>query len=332
MNFFDEKTDELLAKHLAGESSPEEDATLARWLEESPTHRRYFDELQWLWERSPQGKTPSPRALDTEAALRRVKDSLNKGHSPTVALRWQRSFWLRAAAAVLVLAVAAVLWFQRSASRAPLQLVAANTALSDTLTDGSVVRLAPRSGLTVVPGFNRRERRLRLQGEAFFQVAPDTARPFVVEVQALEVQVVGTAFTVDNSTAPNTVFVRVSEGKVRVQARGQMLLLLPGEGAEYDIPSGRLQRIAPEQGVPSGKNRVLYFESTPLLAVVEQINTRYDTHISIKNKNLENCPLTARYNDLPLDRVLELIAESFSIRVEKTGDGYVLDGPGCDTN
>lgn len=332
MNFFDEKTDELLAKHLAGESSPEEEATLARWLEESPAHRRYFDELRWLWDRSPQGKTPSPRALDTEAALGRVKSNLALKQTPAVSLRWQRSYWLRAAAAALVLAVAAILWFQRSANQAPLQLVAANTALSDTLSDGSVVRLAPHSGLAIAAGFNRHERRMRLQGEAFFQVTPDSTRPFVVETQSLQVLVVGTAFTVDNSTDPRKVFVRVSEGKVRVQAGGQFLLLLPGESAEFDISSGQLRRSLSEQGIPSNKNRVLYFEATPLLAVVQQINDRYNTHISIKNKNLENCPLTARYNNLPLDRVLELIAESFSIRVEKTNEGYVLDGASCDAN
>ncbi|MCK6692454.1 MAG: FecR domain-containing protein [Thermoanaerobaculia bacterium] len=327
MSIFDEKIDELLAKRLAGECSPEEDETLERWLAESAEHRRHLEELQWLWERSSDALAPAPRPVDTEAALLRVKSRLKAGGGAQP-LRWQRSFWMRAAA-VFLLAVAGVYWWQSGNTPAPVRIAAAGSVLTDTLTDGSVVTLERQSGLTLARQFNRRERRLRLEGEAFFDVAPDTARPFIVEVQELEVRVVGTEFTVDNTTDPAKVIVTVTEGKVLVASKARSVLLQAGEQAVFDRQNGTLQRTArkPDQGVFG--NRLLMYNATPLSKVVEDVNTRYGARVRLGNKVLENCLLNARYNNLPLERLLELIAESFSLTVKKEGDAYVLDGEGC---
>lgn len=327
MDIFDEKIDELLAKRLAGECSPDEEETLEHWLAESPEHRKRLEELQWLWDGSSKALAPAPRPVDTEAALLRVKSRLKTAGSAQP-LRWQRSFWMRAAA-VFLLAVAGVYWWQSGNTPAPVRIVAAGSVLTDTLTDGSVVTLERQSGLTLARQFNRRERRLRLDGEAFFDVAPDTTRPFVVEVQELEVRVVGTEFTADNTTDPGKVIVTVSEGKVLVASKTHSVLLQAGEQAVFDRRKGSLQRTGrkPDQGVFG--NRLLLYNATPLSKVVQDINTRYGAKVKLNNKVLENCRLNARYNNLPLERLLELIAESFSLTVKKEGDTYVLDGEGC---
>lgn len=233
------------------------------------------------------------------------------------------------AAAVFLLVVAGVYWWQSGNAPAPVRIAAAGSVLTDTLTDGSVVTLERQSGLTLARQFNRRERRLRLEGEAFFDVAHDTTRPFVVEVQELEVRVVGTEFTVDNTTDPGKVIVTVSEGKVLVASKAHSVLLQAGEQAVFDRRKGSLQRTdrKPDQGVFG--NRLLLYNATPLSKVVQDINTRYGAKVKLNNKVLENCRLNARYNNLPLERLLELIAESFSLTVKKEGDTYILDGEGC---
>ncbi|MCB9314557.1 MAG: FecR domain-containing protein [Lewinellaceae bacterium] len=328
MNNFDEKIDSLLAKHLAGECSPEEEQVLRQWLAESPENEQYLSDLIWLWERSASGLTPAPRAVDTDAALQKVKSNL-RGTGKVVSMGRHRTFWLRAAAVFLV-AIAAVYWWQTATTPDPIRIAAVEAILIDTLNDGSVVTLEQRSALTLHTKFNRRERRLHLEGEAYFEVAPDTTRPFVVEVQDLQVQVVGTAFTVDNLTDKNKVIVTVSEGKVKVSIKGQTLLLGPGDQVTYDISNAQLQRTVQEQGTPVFKNRIFQFDATPLQVVVKQLSESYGVEISLNKAQLENCPLTARYNNLTLDRVLNLVAESFSFKIEKSGKGYVLVGEGCE--
>lgn len=328
MEYFDEKIDELLAKHLAGECSPEEEQAIERWLAESPANSKYLSELSWLWERSPDGRPQAPREVDTEAALLRVKRRLGGGQGLHLFAR--RGIWMRVAAAVL-LALATVYWWQQRYAPESRLVAAREAALTDTLADGSIVTLERASGLTLAPLFNRNERRLRLQGQAHFRVAPDTARPFVVEVREVQIQVVGTAFTVDNMSDPAKIWVAVEEGKVQVRSRDQALLLTPGESAVYVRATGVLARSAgwPAQTGPGKSMRLFRFDNTPLDTVARQVAEAYGVPISIGSKSLGKCRLTARYNNLPLERVLELIAESFNISVEKKNVGYLLDGQGC---
>lgn len=329
MDLFDEKIDELLAKHLAGECSAAEEAEIERWLAGSAEHRKYLEELQWLWQHSPEGLTPAPRAVDTEQALERVKIRLQE--RPKLHITFGRGrLWFRAAA-VFALIAAAVYWWQTGNTPEPVRIATTDSILTDTLSDGSVITLERRSGLTLATGFNRRERRLRLEGEAYFAVAHDTTRPFYVEVRELEIRVVGTAFQVDNASDPGKVIIRVSEGKVLVRSKNQSLLLVRGEEAIYDRAEGALSQkpVLPKQGNPAGANRQFRFEATPLSTVIQRVNEAYGVQISVKSKNLERCLLTARYNNLPLERVLELIADSFSFTLQKDGNTYVFDGPGC---
>lgn len=327
MENFDEHTDALIARHLAGETTPEEGALLQAWISESTENQRYFADIQAIWKRSSTMRPTASRAVDTEAALGEVKRRIqNGGTIRPLAIR-STLLWRVAASLTLVLTAVYLLWLRNPAAP-PVVIAASDTALTDTLTDGSVVNLSRQSGIALASGFNGRERRLRLQGEAYFKVSHDTTRPFIVEVSDLEVRVVGTAFNIDNVTDSSSVLVTVTEGKVRVRARGQTMVLIAGESARYEKSTGRLARWMEQQN--PAQSRVLWFDATPLREVLPQIEKIYGVKITLKNKALEDCLLTARYNNQPLDRVLDLVAESFSIQVTKTANGeYVLDGAGC---
>lgn len=328
MENFDEYIDVLIARHLAGETAPDEDVELQGWVAQSPQNQRYFADLQAIWQRSMSAKPTASRPVDTEAALLKVKTRVGAdGHFRVSPIRL--GYWWRAAAAVALLLTAVYFLWLRT-HPAPATVIAATDAhLIETLSDGSVITLAPRSGLTVIKGFNTRERRLRMHGEAYFEVKSDTTRPFVVEIQTLEVRVVGTAFKVDEASNPGQVIVAVAEGKVRVSTREQSLLLQAGESAVYEKQRDILSRLSASQN-PLMENRMLQFDATSLGDVVRQVEILYDIKVTLKNKNLEHCVLTARYNNLPPERVLDLIAESFSLRLIKVDNGaYILDGAGC---
>lgn len=328
MENFDEHIDERIARHLAGETTPEEDAALQSWVEASPDNRRYFADLQAIWEKTPALRPDASRLVDTEAALQKVKTRLRSG-SKIRPMTGRIGFLWRAAAAIALVAVAAYFLWLRNTPTPATVIAATDSALTDTLTDGSIITLDRQSGIALEEGFNKRERRLRLNGAAYFEVKPDTVRPFVVEVEKLEVRVVGTAFKVDDAADSSSISVSVTEGKVRVSASGQSLLLLAGDAAFYDKKTGILSRATTQQN-PS-QNRILRFDSTPLREVVRQVEKAYGLKITLKNRALEECLLTARYNNLPPERLMNLIAESFSLRLNKAGnEEYVLDGEGCE--
>jgi len=323
----------LIAKVLAGEASPEETAELQAWRVSKTENQRYFEDLQRLWDLSAAARPSAARPINTEAALQRVKKQLETPVvQPLKARKVSMRFWMQAAAAVVLLAVA--IFMLRPEKTAPEQEIASNNAtiMVDTLSDGSVVTLNRNSGLTVASRFNQKERRIKLRGEAYFEVAHNREVPFFVEVQALEIKVVGTAFNVDNRSTPGKVMVTVSEGKVLVKHLEESVLLVAGDQAIYDAQTGKITKLLTQQN-PNAlayKNRIFKFEATPMSKVIEEIQNAYNVSIVLKNKNLAQCPLSGNYNNLSVERLFELIAETFNLQVTKQPNGqWLFDGAGC---
>ncbi|MEY3240018.1 MAG: hypothetical protein RIR11_1456 [Bacteroidota bacterium] len=320
--------DATIAKYFAGELAPSEIAVLEEWLAQSADNQHYFNQLQRIWEMAPASNQKYKDTFDTENALQKIKMQMAfKQQKPNTS-----KYWLSAAAAVAILAVA--IWVMRPAPLlAPQEIVATPaTILVDTLSDGSVVTLNRNSGLSIARGFNHKERRMSLHGEAYFEVSPDQERPFVVDIKELEVKVVGTAFNVDNVSEPDKVLISVTHGKVLVSAGTQSMYLTADEKALYDEQTKVLTRIPNQQNpnILAYKNKIFQFDATPLKEVVQQLSKVYGIQIALQSTALETCPLTARYNNLAIGRVLDLVANSFALKLEQKPDGsYLLSGSGC---
>ena len=192
---------EWVVRHDRGLTAADERA-FAAWLEADASHRGLFQEFGGTWTLMRQapplsatGTSQMPRAAELTSSVRRSRTS----------------FWVPLAAAA-ALTLAYFQW-QRHAPIAEPMATEIGTSRQWELADGSRVRLNTDSVL--VTDFTTKERRVRLQrGEAFFEVAKNPARPFIVEAAGVTVRAVGTAFNV--RLGPEDVDVLVTEGKVRV--------------------------------------------------------------------------------------------------------------------
>lgn len=317
--------DELLARILSGEAAEGDSAQLDAWLAASDDNRRYFESLQRIWANA---QPPAAAQFDPEKALQKVKFRLNNSGGSAAARRFYR--WPAAAAAAILL-LSLAWWLFRSPQPLPaVEIAAGNAVRTDTLADRSVIVLNKTSTLRLAEGYNRRERRMRLSGEARFAVQPDKEKPFVVEVEALEVRVVGTEFTVDALSTPGATTVTVASGIVELRAGGQTLRLLAGEQARYEQTNGTLEKIArPDPNAAAWFDLIFHFDATPLAAVIPSLEKAYGIDIVLENKELANCKLTADYMREKPERILELIALSFSLDLRQEGNRYLLDGPAC---
>jgi hypothetical protein len=95
-----------------------------------------------------------------------------------------------------------------------------------TLSDGTKVWVNPDSKLFYLAHFSKNERRIKLEGEAFFEVAKDPSRPFIVETHGMDIQAVGTAFNVKSYDAEPKV--QLTEGKIKVRKNGQEIEISAG--------------------------------------------------------------------------------------------------------
>jgi transmembrane sensor len=180
---------------------------------------------------------------------------------------------LAAAAGVLIVAGAAT-WFGLRYSAEQVFDTAISEQRMETLSDGSRLDLAPDSRVSL--RFTEGLREVRLdRGEAFFTVAHNTARPFIVHVGGLTVTAVGTAF--DVRTGPSSTEVTVSEGRVSVGAvNAPATGAGVGERVTFSRPARRLSVAAVDPRIAeSWRDGTLQYVGEPLEDVVSDVN-RYN--------------------------------------------------------
>jgi transmembrane sensor len=332
MKEFLPEIDELIAKVLTDEATTEDKAELNQWLKESPTNQRYFDDLSRIWVDSTDAiaaeydASEVAQTVNTDVAWRKVKQRVNQPKSLKVS--WLRSNVFKMAAAIAFLIIA--VFYFKNTTPPQYNYVADAKVTTDTLTDGSVITLNKKSTLTTV--FSKNERRVRMTGEAFFAVAPDKEKPFVIEVKTVEVKVVGTAFNVDEVSQQGKIIIVVEEGIVEAKGKNDNIRLIKGNRAVYDLATNTFEKSEnTDKNVVAYKTGKLEFEGAPLKNIVAQINKNYDKNIVIASPSIENCPVTTTYAGEDIEQWFkEIIKENINIEVEKQGDKLILRGQGCE--
>ncbi len=288
-----------------------EDEVLRRrfdaWLAADPAHAADWAEIARTYEAI--GKVP-PRHRDqwtgwaaASGAPRRLPQAWplpvgahgatrDRGGNPA---SWRRRMAIGLGAAAACLALLLVPGLER---RLAADHVTATAEIrSVRLADGSTVRLGPRSALDVAYDGDARSVRL-LQGEAFFEVAPDPARPFRVEASLLDVTVLGTAFEVRVDDGGADVAVR--RGTVRVDAHagapaaperleaGEWMSLAPGGMATRGVQ--------PPAQVAAWLQGRLIVRDRPVGEVVDDLRPYFSGIVILRGDSLPQQPLTGVYD------------------------------------
>jgi transmembrane sensor len=197
------------------------------------------------------------------------------------------------------------------------------------LADGSRVSLGPRSGLDVRLRPGRREADL-LEGEAFFEVAADPHRPFVVAAAGVEVAVVGTAF--DVRVSPTAVAVAVRSGLVDARNAGDgtaPVRLAAGERAVVDRATRRLHRDKVEPGeVASWRDGRLFVDGATVAEVVDELGRYSAGWIVVADSRLASQRVTGLFDVKDVDRALAALVQPFGGQVRGvTPLLRILSGP-----
>lgn len=312
----------LIGANLAGEATPAQVAALAAWLAEDPAHEALYAELKALWT-APAAPVP---AFDTEAALDRLHGRLPP---PPAAGRPPARLWAGlAVAASILLVLLGTWWLWPVASPPPVWTQIAQVGEGPqmlTLPDGS--RLLLNQGATLAYHFTPDIRQLRLTGEAYFDVAPESQRPFEVVAGAASIRVLGTAFVVRVSS--EAVRAEVQEGRVVMSnLAGDSLHLRPQQAAQLD--SGGLRRrpahLATALAWATGE---LVFHDQPLDLIVAKLGHWYGQEIRLARPALGRCRLTGNFAGQPLAEALDLLQLALDLRIARQGTAIVLDGTPC---
>ena len=231
---------------------------------------------------------------------------------------WRIWPWLAAASILLI----AGLWVGKNylSSSQTARLSHTQTTngqqLTLTLTDGTTVRLNAGSILTYPKTFSVDKREVRLKGEAYFEVAPNAAAPFVIRTDDVAVQVIGTKFTVKAYPESELVKVAVVEGKVAVQASskeaapaGKKVVLTKDEMATLEKSNGELNVTNYDKNDALGwQNGILYIEKADFSQIIKQLERWYGVEISVDNDVAVDAAwrFSGKFENKPIDYILDV--------------------------
>jgi transmembrane sensor len=248
--------------------------------------------------------------------------------------RWRSAPFLRAAAAILLLAGGVLLWrtLSRRSAAGPAVAYATEVGARRTvnLPDGSVVQLAPLSRIEVSPGYGQAARAVVLTGEAYFQVRHDAMLPFVVLTRAAEIHDLGTAFSVTEGATAG-VRVVVTEGSVSLHPLigGETVVLRAGDrGTVSGAGELRVERgAAGEDDVAWTRGR-LVFRDAPIPEVAEALRRWYGITLVVRDPELARRHLTASFGTETADEAVQVVAAALGGQLQRRGDTAAVVPPG----
>ena len=225
-------TEETLIRFQKCETTPEEEVAILDWLDADPENQRQLDSLDFQF----------------NAAVLHMEQPQSEDQSSRRINPFRAFIYAGVAAAIALFLAVGNGWYQARQTR--LDLESLNTTINVpigqrievTLQDGTRVCLNAGSSLEFPNVFSKRDRKVRLSGEAMFDVMPDADCPFVVETYGYDVQVYGTKFNVEADAASAEFSTALLQGSVKVtdRASGAGFFLVPGEKAE--LVQGKLRR------------------------------------------------------------------------------------------
>lgn len=318
--------DDLIAKFLAGEATDTESEAVNNWILDSDKNESSFFEAQKVWERASRNKTF--RKVNTATAWEKLQEKETK----VVTLEPKRIAvpFMRVAAAVVLLFLVGLAWYFLGEKEVQqLTFSTAEKADSLLLADGSQVFANRQSKITYPKEFSGKKRAVKLEGEAFFQVKSDKEKPFIVQTENIEIQVVGTAFNVRNDEVSGETQIVVQEGKVVVRSATDSVFLTAGQQAVISKNTILKKESIGDKNFLAYKTKRLVFEQTTLNEAVEKINNLYLSNITLKNKVLGSCLLTVSFENAKVEEIIEIIAQTLNLTVSQEGKQLFLDGKGC---
>ncbi len=182
-----------------------------------------------------------------------------------------------------------------------------------TLADGTRVWLNAASAIRYPIAFLGNKRVVEISGEAFFEVAKDPSKPFLVKRGDLKIKVLGTAFNVNAYENESALKVTLLEGSVKVAKHGRhSAILKPGQQAIIDTSSTekalKLIAHADVEKVVAWKDGLFVFHNDDLGHIMRKLGRWYDVEVNYENNNIISSHLTgAIRRQVPLSEVLKML-------------------------
>jgi len=314
---------ELYIKQQSGEASAEETKQLNDWLAFNNKNRKQLEYFKKILSANKSYKEVA--SINVEEALRRVK-----AHNKKVNFFTYKTL-IKVAAMVLIVFGIGIIANQIHLKHQYIVIqTKAKQIISKTLPDGSLITLNENSKISYNKKFGQQSRKIKLLGEAYFEVTKNKKIPFIIDANKANITVLGTSFNVNNIN-PNKIAVTVKEGKVKFESdlmfNNKACLLSAGEEALLNLTNKQMIKSKTDnENNIAWKTNKLKFKNTNLLDAIKMIE--YSYHVSINvHEDLHSQKLTAKYVNQPIDSLLRILELTLNVQINKTANSIYQMNP-----
>lgn len=320
---------ELAIQYFEGRILRMDEKTLFHYIERNAVHRMNFRRWEKEWTSAHVSDQATQSEWDSLQRKMRTQEAI------TSILPAKRNVWRKVAAvaAIVILTAGGTLGIWETVSA--LQPDTSFTFEAPygekskmVLADGTVVWLNSGSTLRYSNKFNVANRKVVLDGEAYFEVTKQAGATFVVQTRGYDVVVRGTKFNV--SAYPDDSFVATTllEGAVDLEYNGRQIPMKPGELLRLDVESGKFTRLRVNatQSRAWAENRI-EFDNITLQELVARLSRQYDVNIKLDSEKVgEKRFRISLRNRETIGEVMAALQEIIHITVERRGkDIYIRE-------
>lgn len=316
---------ELLDRFFQGVSSEEDNEILKSWIKQPDAKDVFYEYYQQCWHLASEEMDIDiqneifSNILDKIDENNRIVSQTKKKRLPIYSHLVR--YTAIAACITLFVGVGAYFWGkdQTIKQNAPVTMSVMNGQKADiTLADGTNVHINSGSKITYDNTYNKDNRTLILEGEAFFEVAPNKSKPFIVKANGINVEALGTSFNVKAYNGSNTISVVLIEGKVKVGDNNKDQILNPNERLEYNIiaKSFAKSELHPNTDLLLWRSKELSFYGESLEEICETLTRMYNWEFIFKSEEAKHYTFNGVIKNNSLENVLSFIGQATAIKYE----------------
>lgn len=306
-----EQDDRLIVRLMSGEYHSDDVLQLYDRLNSDEDNKELVTILEWMTAQDDKSAGyPTNRLMESIQARRRSKCGL-----------WTLAGCVAILAVFLVLSLTHVIGKPETS----VKYLSGDAISKIEMPDGTKVTMAKGCMIECPETFKGKQRRVRLDGKAFFDVAPDKSRPFFVDTDDASVMVTGTRFDMTNDTRKNIVSATLVDGSVKFIGKNETMDMIPGEQVVFNKETKTLTRSKVDINKETlWLEDIHRYRSVTLSSLAEDLSILFGYTI-ILDPDLKDVILSGAFgSDYSLTDVLEILENCLNIEYKISKDAVFI--------
>lgn len=317
----------IIARVLSGECSSDDILSLSEWLNKNKKNQDEFRRLKNYWDADVTFKHSIAPIFLIDKLQQKIK--LQKKQTNRHQL-WSITTPIVAAVCLLFIFSTALFLYntnQQSTEHYYTLLTGEHTS-PFTMADGTIITLNKNSRLSYSNKYGEKNRNVKLDGEAYFEVTKDANKPFIVKMDEASITVLGTHFNIKANTKSDNITATLVEGSIRFESEKQNVVMTPNQQLTFSRSTNKIDIKEIETDTYTAwRDGLLKYKSIPFFQLIEDLQNIYSVKIQITDKRLTESSVTVSgtfEQKQNIEQILKVISHSLPIQWTKKNGIYQI--------